>query len=194
MLRQTWETILEDKVHEYENQETVQGQQRNRRAPPNSSNRVHSKQSDGKSHIGHYRGSIQVTHKTYWKDYTKRILWYSGCSHQKKPREFYITSSIGMKPPKIAIDNGVVIYTELPITLDDKVDKLQINYDYQQHMEEHQLSFEDWMERSNLNRLIHMGDEPYEIDDPWILKTLTGDWTPRLFRSKLDDGSTCQQN
>jgi hypothetical protein len=71
------------------------------------------------------------------------------------------------------IENGVVIYTSLSITLDDKVDKLQINYDYQQHMEEHQLSFEDWMERSNLNRLIHMGDNAYEIDDPWILKTLT---------------------
>ncbi len=53
------------------------------------------------------------------------------------------------------------------------VDKLQINHDYQQHMEKHQLSFEDWMERSNLNKLINMGDEPYEIDDPWILKTLT---------------------
>jgi hypothetical protein len=71
------------------------------------------------------------------------------------------------------MENGVRIYTSLPITLDDKVDKLQINFDYQQHMEEHQLSFDDCMERSNLNRLIHMGDEPYEIDDPWILKTLT---------------------
>jgi hypothetical protein len=74
------------------------------------------------------------------EEYTTRLIWYTGCSHMKKPREFYITSSIGMKPPTTRIKNGVVIYTSLPITLDDKVDKLQSNYDYQQHMEEHQLS------------------------------------------------------
>jgi hypothetical protein len=74
-----------------------------------------------------------------------------------KPREFYITSSIGMKPPKIAIENGVVIYTELPITLDDKVDKLQINYDYQQHMEE----------APTLNRGLDGEEQPQQTHSTW---------------------------
>jgi hypothetical protein len=172
LLRQTWETTLGHKVHEH---------------------RIRRQYKVNKEHEEHHLTPVVNAFEAIgwnvpqsaltWlcindaqdvlEDHTKRLLWYSGCNHQKKPREFFITSSIGMKPPKIEMDNGVLQYTELPFTLDDKVDKLQINHDYQQTMEKHQLSFDDWMERSNLNRLINMGDEPYEIDDPWILKTLT---------------------
>jgi hypothetical protein len=172
MLRHTWETLLEDKVHEHD-----------AKARYKVNKGIHDSNLDiaveAFEAIGWKvpRSALAMFYageaRDLLEEYTKRLIWYTGCSNQRKPREFYIASSIGMKPPTTKIENGVRIYTSLPITLDDKVDKLQIKFDYQQHMEEHQLSFDDWMEGSNLNRLINMGNESYEIDDPWILKTLT---------------------
>ncbi len=95
MLRQTWETILEDKVHEYEIKKRYKV---NRDTDEDHLNPA----VDAFEAIGwkvprlaltwFYAGDAQ----DLLDDYTKRILWYTGCSHQKKPREFYITSSIGM--------------------------------------------------------------------------------------------------
>ena len=107
---------------------------------------------------------------------TLRHVWFLGCSEMKKPRDFFI---LGSHDPLMSpnfeqeLAPGIRKYTELPITLDDKVDKAQLNFDYQRTVEIHQLSFTDWMERSNITKLINWGPIPLEMDEPEILKRIT---------------------
>ena len=62
-------------------------------------------------------------------------------------------------------------YTELPITVEDKVDKIQLNFDYQRTIEQHQLSFTDWMDKMGVTKLMSRVD--WKMDESEVLKELT---------------------
>ena len=104
---------------------------------------------------------------------TLKHIWFKGCAAMNKPREFYLESS---RDPIMSPDfekelTGFRKYTELPITTEDKVDKIQLNFDYQRTIEQHQLSFTDWMDKTGITKLMKKGN--YEMDEPGILKELT---------------------
>lgn len=63
-------------------------------------------------------------------------------------------------------------YTELPFTREDKIDAIQLNYDYQRTVEQHQLSFRDWMEKSNASNLLRNIGE-ITAGEPEILTHIT---------------------
>jgi len=94
-----------------------------------------------------------------------------------KMRDFFLTTGrdLLMSPDyeQELLAPGISKYTSLPITLDDKVDITQLRYDYQKNIELHQLSFQDWLQHSNVNNLMTKGDEPLEFDEPQILKNIT---------------------
>jgi hypothetical protein len=128
----------------------------------------------------------------------QKHLWFKGCSVMKKPREFYINSGrdLLMSPDfEHELAPGIRKYTELPMTLDDKVDKTQLNFDYQRTMELHQLSFIDWMEKSNITKLMTMGGQNLQMDEPDVLKKITqagnrdffiANWMMDFYNTKLN--------
>ena len=104
---------------------------------------------------------------------TLKHIWFTGCAAMNKPREFYLESG---RDPIMSPDfekelTGFRKYTELPITAEDKVDKIQLNFDYQRTIEQHQLSFTDWMDKTGITKLMQRGN--YEMDEPGILKQIT---------------------
>ena len=104
---------------------------------------------------------------------TLKHIWFTGCAAMNKPREFYLESSrdLLMSPDFEKELTGFRKYTELPITAEDKVDKIQLNFDYQRTIEQHQLSFTDWMNKTGINKLMSRGD--WQLDEPEVLKELT---------------------
>ncbi len=107
----------------------------------------------------------------------QRHFWYAGCKAMNKTRDFYLTTGRDqLMSPDFEQEiqaPGISKYTSLPITLDDKVDITQLRYDYQRNIELHQMSFQDWLQHSNVNNLMAQGDEPLEFDEPQILKNIT---------------------
>jgi len=107
----------------------------------------------------------------------QRHFWYAGCKAMNKTRNFYLTTVrdqlMSLDYEQELLAPGISKYTSLPITLDDKGDITQLRYDYQKNIELHQLSFQDWLQHTNVNNLMTMGDEPLEFDEPQILKNIT---------------------
>jgi len=107
----------------------------------------------------------------------QRHFWYAGCKATNKTRDFYLTTGrdLLMSPDykQEILTPGISKYTSLPITLDDKVNITQLRYDYQKNIELHQMSFQDWLQHSNVNNLMTQGDKPLEFDEPQILKNIT---------------------
>ncbi len=96
MLRHTWETLLEDKIHEHE----VKARYKVNKDTYDSNLDIAVKAFEA---IGWKvpRSALTMFYageaRDLLEEYMKRLIWYTGCSHQRKPREFYTASSIGMK-------------------------------------------------------------------------------------------------
>jgi hypothetical protein len=58
------------------------------------------------------------------------------------------------------------------MTKGNKVDAVQLNFDYQQTLEQHQLSFRDWIQASNATSLINQ-DDRLTTGEPEILIHIT---------------------
>jgi len=69
-------------------------------------------------------------------------------------------------------DNVPWKYTELPMTRDGKVDSIQLNFDYQRTLEQHQLSFRDWIRVSNAAMLLNK-DDRLTAEEPQVLGHIT---------------------
>jgi hypothetical protein len=125
----------------------------------------------------------------------QRHFWYAGCKAMNKTLDFYLTTGRDqlMSPDyDQELTPGLSKYTSLPITLDNKVDITQLRYNYQRNIEIHQLSFPDWLQQTNVNNLMTMGDEPLEFDEPQILKYITQLGHRDFFLAKwmMDYGTT----
>ena len=77
-----------------------------------------------------------------------------------------------MSPDYEQMDSVPWKYTVLPMTRGRKVDAVQLNFDYQRTLEEHQLSFRDWIKASNAAALINQ-DDKLTTGEPEILLHIT---------------------
>ena len=77
-----------------------------------------------------------------------------------------------MSPDYETMDRVPWKYTVLPKTKGNKVDAVQLNFDYQRTLEQHQLSFRDWIQASNAASLINQ-DDRLTTEEPEILIHIT---------------------